>query len=81
MGENVGVKCSARLPNRQTHSQVTSKVKGTPATILGTESEIFLQNTKINTMGKVRPLLDFLMLILQVTIAFILNVIGEQSLF
>ena len=32
-------------------------------------------------MGKVRPLLDFLMLILQVTIVFILNVIGEQSLF
>lgn len=47
----------------------------------GQNLKFFLQNTQINTMGKVRPLLDFLMLILQVTIAFILNVIGEQSLF
>lgn len=39
------------------------------------------ESTEIITRGKVRTLLDFLMLILQVSIVFILNSIGEHSLF
>lgn len=70
------------LPNRYTHSQGTSKAKGPPTTYLGKEFKIKKKkSTEIITMGKVRTLLDFLMLILQVSILFILNSIGEHSLF
>ena len=79
-GENGRVKGSADVPNRYTYSQSTSKAKRTPATYLGKELKK-KNSTEIITLGKVRTLLDFLIIILQVSLVYILNSIGEHSLF